>query len=99
EQWAFVDVKNSNYKLMVARHSEKCLDKAWSGAVVQWQCHGGDEWWQQWRLAYITEGESHVCGRAGPGSGGAGPPGASRGRGPGSARGRTWPAPPGSRSP
>jgi hypothetical protein len=56
EQWAFVDIKNSNYKRLVARHSEKCLDKAWSSAVVQWQCHGGDEWWQQWRLAYITEG-------------------------------------------
>jgi Ricin-type beta-trefoil lectin domain len=55
EQWAFSDLKDTGHQLLTVRHSGKCLDKAWAGDVVQWRCHGGvDNWWQQWRLAYIS---------------------------------------------
>ena len=48
QQWRFVHKSYANgmsYYEVVARHSQKCLDKSgWN--VVQWNCHGGD--WQQW---------------------------------------------------
>jgi hypothetical protein len=48
QQWKFVYMSYANgtwYYEVVARHSQKCLDKSgWN--VVQWNCHGGG--WQQW---------------------------------------------------
>jgi hypothetical protein len=53
EQWRFDPVPDTENFWIVARHSQKCLDKAWGGSVVQWRCWRGNEWWQQWRLGYV----------------------------------------------
>jgi hypothetical protein len=39
------------HERLFAAHSGKCLDKAWNGDVVQWQCWGYWEWWQHWKFA------------------------------------------------
>jgi hypothetical protein len=53
EQWRLKDMGGGYYQLR-ARHSDKCLDKTWSGDVVQWQCWGQGETWQHWRRADIA---------------------------------------------
>ena len=53
EQWELSPIDTTGYYKLIARHNQKCLDKTWSGNVVQWQCWNSNEPWQRWRFAYI----------------------------------------------